>query len=126
MPSSEAPRKSVLVVEDETLLRMVAVEMFEDAGFEVLEAETADDAAQILLEAHSIVGLFTDVEMPGSLDGVGLAHITHKLHPNAAILVVSGRAQIEASDLPPGSRFMSKPYSSVVVLAALQGFLDSV
>jgi CheY-like chemotaxis protein len=121
--TASAERRSVLVIEDETLLRMVAVDMLEEAGFNVVEAATADEGARILAEAHRIDGVFTDIETPGDLDGIGLAHVTHALHPNAAILVVSGRVRVEAAALPPRSRFLGKPYSSVIVLNALQELL---
>ena len=75
MPAMTAPKKSVIVVEDETLLRLIAVDIFEEAGFNVFAAETADHGAYILEDAERIDGVFTDVETPGQLNGVGLARI---------------------------------------------------
>jgi DNA-binding NtrC family response regulator len=112
-------QKSVLIVEDETLLRMVAIDMFEDAGFTVFAAETADEGAYILEDAPRIDTVFTDVETPGKLNGLALAKLTHDLHPEAAILVVSGRTRVAQSELPPRSRFIGKPYRIAQVLQAL-------
>lgn len=114
---------AILVVEDESLLRMIAVDMFEEAGFRVIEAPTADFALQILDSGEPISGLFTDIETPGSLDGVTLAQITHDRHPGTAILVVSGRRLPGDGDLPPGAVFVGKPYSIDRVIGTLNGMI---
>ena len=124
MTVSAAQKKSVLIVEDESLLRMIAVDIFEDAGFKVFAAETADEGAHILEDAGQIDGVFTDIETPGMLNGVGLAKITHDLHPDAAILLVSGRTHVREADLPPRSRFIGKPYRSAQVVQALDDLLE--
>ena len=113
-----AERKSVLIVEDETLLRLIAVDMFEDAGFKVTAVETADEGLAII-EHDDIDGVFTDVETPGRLNGLSLAKIAHHLHPETAILVVSGRTYVREIDLPPRSRFIGKPYRREAVITAL-------
>ena len=112
-------RKSVLVVEDETLLRLIAIDMFEDAGFIVTAVETADEGLAVV-EHDEIDGIFTDVETPGRLNGLSLAKITHHLHPETAILVVSGRTYVREADLPPRSRFIGKPYRREAVINALE------
>jgi CheY-like chemotaxis protein len=101
----------VIVVEDEALIRMSAVYAFEDADFAVLEAGTADEAIEILEhEADSIHVVFTDVRMPGSMDGVELAHHIRQHWPHIGLIAASGHARRLAERLPHGSRFVAKPY----------------
>jgi CheY-like chemotaxis protein len=114
---------SILVVEDEALLRMMAVDMFEDAGFTVFEAKNGAEGARVLADNDSIGGLFTDVEMPGDVSGFELARMAHQLHPSVAIMVVSGRAAPRAHDLPPGAKFVGKPYDTQVVVGMFAGLM---
>ena len=102
----------VVLVEDETLIRMEAAEALTEAGFVVIEAVHAD-AAIALLRSHGeeIHALFTDIQMPGSMDGLRLAHHTHLHWPWIALLLASGRMAPEPTEMPEGSRFLSKPYS---------------
>lgn len=123
--TTAAYKKTVLIVEDETLLRMIAIDLFEDAGFKVIAVETADDGLTIIEHVTGIDGVFTDVETPGRLNGLGLAMIAHHLHPETPILVVSGRTHVRASDLPPRSRFIGKPYKFDTVLEALEDLIDA-
>ncbi len=116
---------AVLVVEDESLLRTVAADMLEYAGFRVLEAPSADAALEMIESGAEISGLFTDIELPGKLDGVALARITHDRDPDAAILVVSGRRYPDDSELPPGAVFMGKPYDFNTVIATLDRMIDA-
>ena len=113
-----AATRSILVVEDESLLRMMAVDLFEEAGFRVIEAKSGDEAAQ-LLGGDAIDGLFTDIEMPGHIDGIALARITHEMHPNVAVIVVSARTTPLPGELPIDARFVDKPYDSASVLATI-------
>lgn len=103
------------MVEDEALLRMVAVDIFEDAGFRVIVAETADEGALMLVNGEAIDGLFTDIEMPGAMNGLDLARIASHLQPAAAILIVSGRIVPSPGDLPPRTQFLGKPYDANAV-----------
>ncbi|KAA2237876.1 response regulator [Salinarimonas soli] len=100
----------ILLVEDEPLVRMLGTDVLEDAGFLVVEAMDAQDAlAQ--LEAHPEVDiLFTDVQMPGELDGVALARIVHDRRPDVRLVIASGRARLEPQDIPDNGRFVPKPY----------------
>jgi two-component system, response regulator PdtaR len=100
----------VLVVEDEPLVRLNARDEIEAAGFEVYEAYNADEAIR-LLEAHPAIGLvFTDVDMPGSMDGVKLAHFVRTRWPPVKIIVTSGYQHVTPDQLPAGSVFLRKPY----------------
>jgi DNA-binding NtrC family response regulator len=110
----------VLVVEDEPLLRLLAMDIVEEAGFEPLYAANADEAV-IILEARSDVRIvFTDVDMPGSMDGIRLAAAIRGRWPPISIIVVSGHIHVDLAELPGGSRFFSKPYNAQSVIEALQ------
>src|SRR5258708_24215977 len=85
---------SVLVVEDDMLLRMRAVDMVEDAGYISVEAVDADQAVTILESRSDIALLFTDIQMPGSMDGLGLAHSVHARWPPIKIILVSGQLKL--------------------------------
>src|ERR1700683_5444439 len=111
MPSennSETP--AILIVEDETLVRLGAVRAIEDAGFEVIEAANADEAIRILEGRSDIQVVFTDVHMPGSIDGLKLAHAIRDRWPPIKIIVTSGRGHVSEQELPEGGRFFAKPY----------------
>ena len=97
----------VLVVDDEALVRMSAVGLLDDAGYEVLEARDADSALA-LLESRADIGLvFTDVEMPGTMDGIALANVIRARWPTVLMVVASGKAEINESRLPGGARFFT-------------------
>jgi two-component system, response regulator PdtaR len=104
------PSAAVLIVEDEPLIRMGAVDLIENAGFEVYEAGSAD-AAIALLELHKEIRLiFTDVDMPGSMDGLKLAHYVRGRWPPVKIIVTSGHIKVTEESLPAGAIFLPKPY----------------
>lgn len=101
----------VLVAEDEELVRLVIAEALRDVGFEVMEAAHAE-AALSVLEHHAarIDVLFTDIQMPGAMDGLALAHHTSKNWPRIGLLITSARPQPARATLPEKSRFLTKPY----------------
>ncbi len=100
----------VLVVEDDPLLRMNAVDMIEEAGFEAIEAPNADAAIQMLEDRSDICLIFTDIDMPGSMDGLALAHAVANRWPPVRIVATSGHFKVSETDLPSGGRFIPKPY----------------
>jgi len=110
----------VLVVEDEMLLRMRAVDMVEDAGFTSVEAVDADEAVAILESRSDIALTFTDIQMPGSMDGLKLAHTVHKRWPPIKIILVSGQLKPANADIPANSRFYGKPLEAKEMIAELQ------
>jgi CheY-like chemotaxis protein len=110
----------VLVVEDEMLLRMRAIDMVEDAGFTSVEAVDADQAVAILESRSDIALLFTDIQMPGSMDGLKLAHAVHKRWPPIKIILVSGQLKLANIDIPANSRFFGKPLEAKVMIAQMQ------
>jgi CheY-like chemotaxis protein len=120
MGSSASGRGVVLIVEDEFLLRMDAVEMVKAAGFEVVEAASADEAIDILESRRDIAVVFTDIHMPGSMDGLKLARAVRGRWPPIKIVATSGQARVSETDLPEGGRFLPKPYSPVDVADVLR------
>jgi two-component system, response regulator PdtaR len=110
---------AVLVVEDEPLVRTIIALTLEDAGFKVYEAANADQALGLLSECEDIRVLFTDVDMPGSMDGLELAHYAHSSH-SVWIIVTSGRRRVALRDLPPNAIFMEKPYPPSLVVNRLR------
>jgi CheY-like chemotaxis protein len=119
-------RPVVLVVEDEFLIRMHAAEMIEDAGFDVVEASNADEAVAILEARLDIAVVFTDIQMPGSMDGLKLAKAVRNRWPPIHIVATSGFVDVRTGDLPDGGRFLPKPYSSTQVIDALHELTDGV
>src|ERR1700748_1993382 len=108
---SNEPKQLVLVVEDEALIRMNSVDMIRNLGFEVIEAIDADEAVSLLESITGIEVVFTDIQMPGSMDGLLLAAVVKDRWPPVALLIASGRERPSAADMPPGARFIPKPYS---------------
>lgn len=120
MVQMETMRPVVLIVEDEFLIRMDAVDMVRGAGFDVVEAENADEAIFILVDRRDITVVFTDIQMPGSMDGLKLAAAIRGRWPPIRIVATSGLLNIGKEDLPPGSRFLPKPYSALEIAVALR------
>ena len=113
----------VLVVEDEMLLRMKAVDMVEDAGYISAEAIDADEALAILQSRSDIALLFTDVQMPGSMNGLQLAHAVRERWPPIKIILASGQLKLSSSDIPLDSRFFGKPLQSDEIIAEMREML---
>jgi CheY-like chemotaxis protein len=113
----------VLVVEDEMLLRMRAVDIVGDAGYTSVEAVDADEAVAILESRSDIALLFTDIQMPGSMDGLGLARSVHDRWPPIKIILVSGQVRPTNLDIPPDSRFFGKPLEDEAMIAQLQSMI---
>lgn len=115
-----AKRPVVLVVEDDLLIRLHAAQMIEEAEFEVIEASNADEAIAILEARSDIAVLFTDIQMPGGMDGLKLAAAVTGRWPPIKIVATSGLVNIGPNDLPNGGRFLPKPYSHVQLTATLR------
>jgi CheY-like chemotaxis protein len=113
-------RPVILVVEDDLLLRMDAADIIRDAGFDVLEASNADEAIIILESRNDISVMFTDIQMPGSMDGLKLARAVRGRWPPIKIVTTSGQCVVQAADLPEGGRFLPKPYSAMQVSGLLR------
>jgi CheY-like chemotaxis protein len=119
MQPKTGARPVVLIVEDEILLRLHAREVIEDGGFDVVEAKNADVAITILEQRNDVVLIFTDINMPGSMDGLKLTHFVKDRWPPIKIIATSGHARITADDLPEGSHFVPKPYQPTQIANAI-------
>src|SRR5580698_8511616 len=114
---------NVLIVEDEMLLRMRAVDIVEDAGFRPVEAVNADEALAILESRSDIELLFTDIQMPGSMDGLKLAYAVHERWPAIKIILVSGQVTLDEGERPADSRFFGKPMKAKHMITELQDMI---
>ena len=103
---------------------MLTIDIIEDAGFATLEASNADEAIAILAARPDIAMLLTDVNMPGTMDGLKLAHVVRERWPHIKIIVVTARGDIAASDLPTGGRIFNKPYRSDVMISAIRSLIE--
>jgi CheY-like chemotaxis protein len=111
----------VLVVEDEAMIRMLAVDTLTDAGFEVVEAVHGDQALSILqTHADQIHLIFSDIHMPGTLDGLALVQHAQSHWPWIWTILTSGQSQPASHQMPPGSRFIPKPYALEAVVNHVQ------
>lgn len=113
----------VLVVEDEPLLRLDVADSLQEHGFEVIEAANADEAIVVLEHDKRIRLVFTDVDMPGTMDGLKLAGYVADRWPPIRIIVTSGHRLVEITDIPDGSVFFSKPYRPDAVATSMRELL---
>ena len=112
-------RATVLIVEDEVFIRMVTADDLSEAGFAVLEADDAEEALRMLERSPDISAMFTDINMPGAIDGLCLARLVHERWPRIGVLVTSGKLRPSAAELPEAGRFVSKPYRTQDVIQEL-------
>ena len=112
-------RPSILVVEDEILIRLELVDLVEEAGFLVYEAGNADEALRQLRDHHDIHVLITDIDMPGSMDGLTLSHHVRDCWPPVRIIVASSHVKVTARELPSHGVFIDKPYDTPRVRSLL-------
>ncbi len=119
-----SPKAIVLVVEDEAIIRMTAVGIVEDAGFEAIDAANADEAIQFLESRNDIRLVFTDIDMPyGSMNGLKLAAAVRHRWPPIAIIVVSGHRVPEKDQMPEGAVFLAKPYRQTALVETMREML---
>lgn len=113
--------KTILIVEDEALIRLSVTETLESAGFQVIAAANAEAALEALGDQPEVNVVFTDINMPGKMDGLDLAQFIHAKWPRIALMVTSGKMPPSvAKDLPAGSQFFSKPYSYAELIEAIR------
>jgi len=108
-------------VEDESLVRLDAAESLRDAGFEVVEATDAVEALEIVLARDDIAVLFTDINMPGTMDGLELARLVHDFRPKVRLVLTSGAIKPTRDEIPDDGAFIAKPYSPETVTRAVRG-----
>jgi CheY-like chemotaxis protein len=116
---------TVLVVEDDEVLRMCAAEVVADAGFSPVEAANADEAFAILENRSDIALLFTDIRMPGSMDGLNLARTVHGRWPAIKIILVSRRVELSERERPVNSRYFQKQFAMKQMIEGLQEMISS-
>ena len=112
----------VLVVEDDFLSRLHAINLVEDAGYVAVEASNADEAITILEARKDIRIVFTDINMPGSMDGLKLAQTIRDRWPPIELILTSGHFGLSDSDIPERGRFFPKPYRDREIISALHHF----
>jgi CheY-like chemotaxis protein len=121
--SAEKTRPAILVVEDEALVRMYAVEVLADEGFTVIEAGNAAQALTALAAHPEISVLFTDINMPGELDGFALAREVHARRPDIHLILTSGKMIAADGKVPGAAMFLPKPYRADVLALTLSNLL---
>jgi CheY-like chemotaxis protein len=117
------PRLVVLIVEDEPFVRLTGADLLAEAGFEVLEAANADEALRILEATPEVRIVFSDVEMPGSLDGLGLVRYICRRWPSIGIVLTSGH-RVRAETIPRESRFLPKPYDGQALVRQIEEIVN--
>jgi len=120
------PKPAVLVVEDEALVRMVAVDALADSGLPSFEAGDAEEALRLLDEHSEISLVFTDINMPGEMDGLQLARKVHEARPGVELIVTSGQQRLFDRDLPDHGSFLCKPYRTSQLVALVRQKLQRV
>ena len=120
MTPTDRKRTVVLVAEDEPLLRMMAVDLVEEAGFEAAEAADAARAIEILERRTDVRIVFSDIDMPPGLDGMGLAALIRRRWPPIAVILTSGKLRPGPGEMPARGVFFSKPYREDDVVATMR------
>lgn len=121
-----AKKIAVLVVEDEALIRLDAVDQLVIQGFKVFQAPDADAAIKLLETHSSITVLFTDIDMPGSIDGLKLAAAVRDRWPPIRIVITSGLRKVDMSELPIAARFFPKPYDISKVASTMRELVQNL
>jgi CheY-like chemotaxis protein len=119
----EALHPLALVVDDEELLRLYAAGVLEDHGFRVVEAENAAAALKVLESRHNVRLLFTDIQMPGKLNGMDLAQEVHTRWPDVLLVITSGQMRPSSADIPDDGRFIGKPYCAADLLSEVDDLM---
>jgi two-component system, response regulator PdtaR len=114
---------TILVVEDDALLRMVAADTLEENGFTVVEAANADAALKLLETRDDVRLLFTDIQMPGSCDDMDLARQVHARWPNILLVITSGQIKPTEAEIPDHGHFIGKPYRAKELLGEVNDML---
>ena len=122
---TQCPQTVVLLVEDEPLILMSTAQLLEDEGFKVIEASDAEEALSAVEANADISVLFTDINMPGKIDGLDLARRVHTAHPNIHLILTSGKMSPRPSQLPDDGRFIGKPYSVAAVARVISSMLHA-
>lgn len=114
------PRPVILVVEDEPLQRLMAVDLVEDAGFDVVDVASAVEAVRVLESRPDIRVVFTDIDMPGGLNGMQFAAAVRDRWPPIELIIVSGKRRLGAEEMPARGVFFAKPYRNDEITAVMR------
>lgn len=125
MKNTSPAAKAILIVEDNQLLKLLTIDILEEAGFVVLDAANADEALAVLAGRTDIAVLLTGINLPGSMDGISLAHAARARWPHIKIVAVSGRSHLSANDFPAESRLLRKPYHSAAMISAIRALIGT-
>ena len=118
--SHSEPRMVILVVEDEPLVRLFPTDFLDEAGFKVFEAVNGDEALTILQARPDVQVIISDIEMPGSMNGLELARAVHERWPGIGVVVTSGRERPGPDDLSDKVAFLARPYLPDTVIALIR------
>jgi DNA-binding NtrC family response regulator len=116
-------KQVILVVEDDALLRIVAADTLEEHGFGVVQAANADAALKLLETRDDVRLLFTDIQMPGSCDGMDLARQVHARWPNILLVITSGQIKPTEAEIPDHGHFLGKPYQANELLGEVNDMM---
>ena len=112
-----------LVVDDDELLRLYAADLLEQHGFAVIKAENADEALEVLEKRNDVRLLFTDIQMPGALDGMDSARQVHARWPHVLLVITSGQTAPTRAEIPDDGRFVAKPYRASELLGQVDNLM---
>jgi CheY-like chemotaxis protein len=118
--SDQLTKPAVLVVDDEALIRLFAVDVLEDAGYLTFEAGDSEEAMDLLSTRPEISVLFTDINMPGPYDGLELARRVHALRKDVQLIITSGRVHPRRTEMPDDGQFVAKPYRAAALLELIR------
>ncbi|MCS0502943.1 response regulator [Ancylobacter mangrovi] len=119
----ESGPSTVLVVDDEFFVRIDTINAVESAGFATIEASTADDGLALLSSRPDVRVLITDIEMPGTMDGLQFARRVRERWPSIHVIIISGRRPVAGDDIPANGIFLNKPLSKTQLSQALRGLI---
>jgi len=114
-----------MIVEDEDLIRALAVDAFTEAGFAVLEVSTGDEALEVLFSGEAVDVIVSDIRMPGATDGLKLRREVEIRWPNIKMVLTSGHMEVERSELSENQLFVGKPYKFLELVREVEGLLSS-
>jgi CheY-like chemotaxis protein len=118
-PATDHP--TILVTEDDELLRLYTSELLEESGYTVVEADSAEEALKVMEARKDVRLLFTDIQMPPGCDGLELARQVHKRWPKVWLVITSGQVQPTKAEIADHGRFIRKPYRPKELLGEIDG-----
>ena len=121
--NTTADHPTILVAEDDGLLRLITSELLEEHGYTVVEANSAEEAIKVMEKRKDVRLLFTDIQMPPGCDGLELAREVHKRWPKVLLVITSGQVQPTRAEIADDGRFIAKPYRAKDLLAQIDDLI---